>query len=52
VKADVIDASEFPQLGLKHNVMGVPKTVINEKIEFIGVLPEDLLLEHILLATY
>lgn len=52
IKADVIDASEFPHLGLKYNVMGVPKTLINEKIEFDGVLPEDLFLEHILLATY
>jgi glutaredoxin-like protein len=51
VKADVIDASEFPHVGLKYNVMGVPKTVINEKIDFVGVLPEDLFLEHILLAT-
>ncbi|NWG11369.1 thioredoxin family protein [Candidatus Bathyarchaeota archaeon] len=51
VKTDVIDAGEFPHIGLKYNVMGVPKTVINEKIEFIGVLPEDLFLEHILLAT-
>lgn len=51
VKADVIDAGEFPHIGLKYNVMGVPKTVINEKIEFVGVLPEDLFLEHVLLAT-
>jgi glutaredoxin-like protein len=52
IKADVIDSTEFPHVGLKYNVMGVPKTVINEKIEFAGVLPEDLFLEHILLATY
>jgi hypothetical protein len=32
-------------------VMGVPKTVINEKQEFVGALPEDLFLEHVLLAT-
>lgn len=51
VKADVIDAGEFPHIGLKYNVMGVPKTIINEKIEFVGLLPEDLFLEHILLAT-
>lgn len=50
IKADVINTNEFPHLGLKYNVMGVPKTVINDKIEFIGVLPEDLFLEHILLA--
>jgi len=52
IKADVVDASEFPHLGLKYNIMGVPKTLINEKIEFDGVLPEDLFLEHVLLATY
>jgi len=52
IKADVIDASEFPHLGLKYGVMGTPKAVINEKIEFVGVFPEDLFLEHVLLATY
>lgn len=52
IKADVIDAGEFPNLGLKYGVMGVPKTIINEKIEFIGALPEDLFLEHVLLAAY
>jgi glutaredoxin-like protein len=52
IKADVIEASEFPHLALKYGVMGTPKTVINEKIDFIGVLPEDLFLEHVLLATY
>jgi glutaredoxin-like protein len=51
IKADVIEASEFPHLSLKYGIMGVPKTVINEKIDFIGVFPEDLFLEHVLLAT-
>jgi hypothetical protein len=27
--------------------MGVPKTVINEKVEFVGVVPEEQLLEHV-----
>jgi glutaredoxin-like protein len=52
IKADVIEASEFPQLAIKYAVMGTPKTIINEKIEFIGAFPEDLFLEHVLLATY
>jgi glutaredoxin-like protein len=52
IKADVIEASEFPQLAVKYAVMGTPKTVINEKIEFVGAFPEDLFLEHVLLATY
>jgi len=51
IRADVIDAGEFPQLALKYAIMGTPKTVINEKIEFVGVLPEDLFLEHVLLAA-
>jgi glutaredoxin-like protein len=52
IKADIIEASEFPQLAIKYAVMGTPKIVINEKIEFIGEFPEDLFLEHVLLATY
>ncbi|MGQ9625039.1 MAG: protein disulfide oxidoreductase [Candidatus Bathycorpusculaceae bacterium] len=51
IRAEVIDGSEFPHLALKYGVMGVPKTVINEKTEFVGALPEDLFMEHILLAT-
>jgi len=52
IKADVIDVSEFPHLGFKYGIMGVPKTVINEKVEFVGALPEDLFLEHLLLAAH
>jgi glutaredoxin-like protein len=51
VRADVIDVSEFPHLGHKYAVMGVPKTVINEKVEFVGAVPEEIFLEHILLAA-
>jgi glutaredoxin-like protein len=51
IRADVIEVGEFPHLGLKYGVMGVPKTLINEKVEFVGALPEDLFLEHIILAA-
>lgn len=51
IKADVVDVSEFPHLGLKYGVMGVPKTVMNERVEFLGAVPEELLLEHVLLAA-
>ncbi len=51
IRADVIDVSEFPHLGHKYAVMGVPKTVINEKVEFVGAFPEDTFLEHVLLAA-
>lgn len=51
VRVDIVDAQEFPQIAMKYSLLGVPKTVINEKVEFIGVLPEDLVMEHILLAV-
>ena len=51
VRADVIDSSEFPQLAQKYSVMGVPKIVINEKVEFVGALSEDLFAEHVLLGA-
>jgi len=51
IKADVIDAGEFPQLASKYGVMGVPKIVINEQIEFVGAVPENIFLDHLLLAA-
>jgi glutaredoxin-like protein len=51
IKADVIDANEFPQLAMKYGVMGVPKIVVNEKIEFVGAVPENMFLEHVLLGA-
>lgn len=51
VKADVISTTEFPDLALKYNVMGVPKVVINDMIDFVGAFDEDLFAENILLAT-
>jgi len=52
IRADVIDLNEFPQLAIKYNVMGVPKIVVNEKIEFVGAVPENMFLEHVLLGAH
>ncbi len=52
IKADVIDSTEFPQLAQKYNVIGVPKVIINEKVEFVGAFNEDLFAEHALLGAY
>jgi glutaredoxin-like protein len=47
VKADMIEATEFPPLAQKYNVYGVPRTVINET-EFIeGAVPERQLIDKI-----
>jgi glutaredoxin-like protein len=51
ITAEAIDAGEFPQLAVKYMVMGVPKIVINEKVEFVGAVPENAFLEHVLLAA-
>jgi glutaredoxin-like protein len=50
--ADVIETSEFPELAMKHNVMGVPKIVINDKTEFVGAFNEDLFAENVLLGAF
>jgi len=50
IRADMIDVGEFPHLGQKYGVMGVPKTVINEKTEFVGAVPEELFVQQVVLA--
>lgn len=40
VRADMIEASEFPELSEKYEVMAVPRIVINETSYFEGALPE------------
>jgi glutaredoxin-like protein len=51
IKADVIDSQEFPDMALKYNVIGVPKIVINDKVDFMGEFNEDLFAEHVLLGS-
>jgi glutaredoxin-like protein len=51
IRADVIDVSEFPHIGQKYGVIGVPKTVINERVEFLGAVREGIFLEYILIAA-
>jgi glutaredoxin-like protein len=50
IRAEVIDASEFPELAVKYTVMATPKIVINEKVEFVGAVPENVFLEQVLAA--
>jgi glutaredoxin-like protein len=52
VRADVIEAGEFPTLAQKYAILGVPKIVINEKVEFVGAFNEDLFAEHVLLGAF
>jgi len=51
VRADMVEASEFPHLVHKYNVFGVPKMVVNEEVEFEGAQPEPLFLAQVMKAT-
>jgi predicted DsbA family dithiol-disulfide isomerase len=41
VTSVIIEASEYPDLVRQYQVSGVPKTVVNEKIEILGARAED-----------
>ncbi len=51
VVANAIDAQEFPVLANYHNVMAVPKTLINQSRQIEGAVPEERLLAEILNFT-
>jgi hypothetical protein len=51
VTADMVEASEFPHLAMRHAVMGVPKTIVNDRSAADGMLPEDAFLEVILASA-
>jgi glutaredoxin-like protein len=51
VTADMVEVTEFPHLGQRYNVMGVPRTVINEETYIEGAVPEAMLLEKLKTAV-
>ncbi len=50
VHADVIEASEFPDLARRYQVRAVPRIVINDKFAFDGAYPEQMFLDQVRLA--
>ncbi|HBQ93905.1 MAG TPA: hypothetical protein DD856_01330 [Sulfobacillus sp.] len=44
----MVDASEFQDLAGKYNVYGVPKSVVNGKLDVTGAVPENQLLKVVL----
>jgi glutaredoxin-like protein len=44
IRADMVEAIEFPHLSMKYQVQGVPRTVINEKVHIEGAVPEPMLM--------
>jgi glutaredoxin-like protein len=51
VVADMVMATEFPQLSQRYGVMAVPKIVINETRSFEGAVAEDLFVEQVVNAS-
>lgn len=51
VKADMVEATEFPDLSMRYNVQGVPRTVINETFSLEGMMPEQAVLQEVLKAV-
>ncbi len=48
VTADMIDASEFPELSDSFNVYGVPLTVVNGTGRIEGGMPEPMFIPRVL----
>ena len=51
VVADVVEIQEYPQLAQAYGVRSVPKTVINDSVQFTGAVTEDVFLGRILEAV-
>ena len=50
ITADVVEVSEFIDMAQRYRVQGVPKTVVNDRIEIMGALPEPRFLQEVLKA--
>ena len=48
IQAEMVEATEFPELSMRHNVSGVPQTTINDGMaHVVGAVPEPNLLAEI-----
>jgi len=46
ITSDMVEVSEFPHLAVKYQVMGVPRTVIDETIHIEGAYPEPMFMQE------
>jgi predicted DsbA family dithiol-disulfide isomerase len=51
VRADIVEASEFPDLAQRYAVYAVPKVVINDVVEFVGAQPEEVFVGYLAQAA-
>jgi predicted DsbA family dithiol-disulfide isomerase len=50
VRADMVEATEFPHLANKYRVRGVPLTVVNDRTFIEGARPEAWFVNDVLAA--
>ena len=50
VRSSSVEAQEFPELASYYAVSAVPKIVVNDRVEFLGALPEPMFLEAVMSA--
>ncbi len=43
----MVEVTEFPHMAVRYQLMGVPKTVINETFAVEGAIPEQSLMQRI-----
>lgn len=48
ITASSVDAAEFPDLARRFRVTGVPKTVVDDRVEILGALPESAFVDEAL----
>lgn len=51
ITADMVEMTEFPDLVQKYDVMGVPRTIINEEFSVEGAYPEKAFSEYVKMAA-
>lgn len=51
IRADMVEAIEFPHLANKYQVMGVPRTVFNKTVHQEGAVPEPIFVARLLQAA-
>lgn len=51
IRGDMVEVSEFPEIGEKYSVQGVPNTIINETESVLGAQPEKDFLKAVLKAA-
>ena len=51
ITASVIEATEFPDMVQRYRVSGVPKTVVDDRVELLGIHPEETFVREVLQAA-